>query len=766
MHTCIKISLMHTHRPIPTTPTQHQIVEYYSSYTRRAKDAIAMIIDQPLPSLHVQTDLWSVPVTRTDLLGFYITFLNKNMDAEAHLLAARHFLPTPTMKAKGAELLLLYAEDIAEQYGFSLHQHVFSFTTDAGSNIRKFASSSVDRSKRIKEIRAHLAELKERAEGVDSDDEFAEMEEEAAAALADLEAELEAVAELLEALGPRPFWMWCKCHEAHLSCVDGTGIDIMDSKKTGSNPEMQDMVQQMVDFSNSVNSSTVLRMVFEAAQLADLGRTPKLRSVVKQRWASLAKLMKRIWQSLKPIEAAVREQKVDASQFLFLAKEGKALLLELYSIIKPVADYIERSQASMARTRRPVIVAAQWDLVGLRTGVLNVDEPLVIIDPDTDQPLKKKEKKDGQVVEVVDEREQWRLSDVAQRVRRLLADGFDKRGLKAQYTTVEYYHRSADMAMFLYPAMADLSYIDDMVELYGVSSLTAISIKLDVERRVERMVELAIKRERKAKAAAASTTPAPATRIVNPFKRVPTPKASAAHFLKLGLLRKKGGAGARAAGGNQERDAAVVAREIVAQYKKDAAEAAAVPEAFVAECPPDHVNDWWKTQPEGPLKAVARAVLGQAASSAPLENSFSTGSDICTRRRAGLAPERVEMLLVNGLMRRIITLTPDDVEQIPEDEIDKHLPARFTRKELITDLEAFGKDLLRAAEEATGEEDEGPLEFVEDLELLAPWSSLAAWGVGELDLDRIDAEMGMGDLNLDRIYAEEREEEGGAAPSK
>lgn len=672
--------------------------------------------------------------------------MNKDMDAEAHLLAARQFLPTPTMKAKGGDLLLLYTEDIAKQYGFSLHQQVFSFTTDAGSNIKKFASSLVDRSKRIEEIRARVAELKQRAESVDSEDEFEEEEE--GAELAELEAELEAVAELLEALGAVPFWMWCKCHEAHLSCIDATGFDLSDSKKTNTHPAMQQLVQQMVDFTNVVNSSTVLRMAFEAAQLAAAGRKEKVRSVVKQRWASLAKLIQRIWRNLKAIDAAVKEQKLDANKFFFLKKEGKALLLELYSIIKPVADYIERSQASMARTRRPVIVAAHYDLIGLRVGVLNENKPLVIIDPGTDQPLKKKETVDREQREVVDEREQWRLSDVARGVRRLLAAGFDKRGLKAQYTAVDYYQRSADIAMFLYPATADLKYIDHIAEVYNVPRRTAIRIKMEVESSVQRMVELAITRERKAKAAAAAaatTTPAPATRIVNPYKREAPPKASAAHYLRLGLLGE-GGAGARAAGRGEEPSAAEVAREIVEQYKKNAADEGP-PAAFMAACPPDHVNEYWKRQPEGPLKAVARAVLGQAASSAPLENAFSTGSDICTRRRAGLAPERVEMLLVNSLMRRIITLTPDDVEKIPQDEIDQHLPARFTREKLITDLAAFGKDVLRAAEQVDGEEADGPLYFVEDLELLAPWSSLAAWGVGELDLDEIAAEengMGMG----------------------
>lgn len=175
-----------------------------------------------------------------------------------------------------------------------------------------------------------------------------------------------------------------------------------------------------------------------------------------------------------------------------------------------------------------------------------------------------------------------------------------------------------------------------------------------------------------------------------------------------------------------EKTPAQEAEEILDAFKEQARKLRTT--SFMADFPPEKVGEWWKMQEEGPLKAVARAVLGQCPSSAPLENSFSTAADITTRRRSGMDPGRVEMLLVCNIMRRHLHKFPiDDIKDIPRENVNDFLPSRFTRDDLKTQLEAFTAVIETAREEEDGAEDE-----VEDL---AGWSSLAEWGIEELDVD-------------------------------
>ena len=724
------------------------MAEYYDTYTGIAKDSIAALIaKRHLPFLHLQIDLWSTPVTREDALGVYVTYLDENMNAQAHLLAARHVRPTPELKTKGADLLLMYLEDVAKQYNFDLLQHVFSMTTDAGGNIRRLAEKLLDRRARISAIEQLLA-----GEIVESDEEDEEGEMGVAAARRAAERKAledeQAALEELVAVGDKVYWMWCKCHQAHLACVDAAGVDLMDSKRAPTNPEMQKLVLELVDFVNAVNSRTGLKIAYEATLLAEAGRKEKMRTVVKQRWGSLAELLRRVLKNLKAIKSACAGVGVSCP-----FGNKKAELQEVYSIIAPVANYIQRAQASMARTRRPVIVASHFDLVGLRNGALNKDQPLGLLDAETGAALMEEVEvqvdgeKTNQRRPITREHEQ--LSAVAQKVRELLAKGFDSRGLKAQYTHVEWYQRSADMAMVLYPPMASLDYICKLGAIYNASPAVVARIKADVKARVVEMLELHIKRERAAKTASVGPTRASACqpRVLKAFQKKATPKASASHYLALGLLPSRPAATTAEGCGRQQRSAAEEAHDIFEKYMKEATALDA--EAFCAEYPPDHVNEYWKQRPDGPLKAVARCILGQGASSAPLENVFSTGRDFCSRRRSSLAPHLIEMLLVCALMRRFVSLTPDDVNEIPKEDIQQHLPGRFTREELITDLKAFGDHLMRLAKEAEGEEgeewewDDGNMD--DRLDLMAPWSSLAEWGVEDLDLDRIDEEeLGLG----------------------
>lgn len=101
-------------------------MEYYATYMERARKAIALAVAEPIPCLHLQFDVWTTPRTQEDLFGVYVIFIDKKMEPHAYLLAARQFRPTPELRSKGAEFLLKYLEDVAQQFGFDLLRHVLS----------------------------------------------------------------------------------------------------------------------------------------------------------------------------------------------------------------------------------------------------------------------------------------------------------------------------------------------------------------------------------------------------------------------------------------------------------------------------------------------------------------------------------------------------------------------------------------------------------------------------------------------------------------
>ena len=80
--------------------------------------------------------------------------------------------------------------------------------------------------------------------------------------------------------------------------VDAAGVDLSESKKQPTNPIMQKLVLDLLEFVNAVNSRTTFKIAYEAALLASVGRKEKMRTVVKQRWAALAALLGRVLKNL------------------------------------------------------------------------------------------------------------------------------------------------------------------------------------------------------------------------------------------------------------------------------------------------------------------------------------------------------------------------------------------------------------------------------------------------------------------------------------
>ena len=117
------------------------MAEFYATGIAHVKKIIAdEVLSAPIPSASMQADVWTAPRSRADYMGVSITFLDRFFETHSYLLAAREFRPTPELSAKVADLLLAYTEDVAAQFGIDLYQHVFTFTTDAGSNFKRGAS--------------------------------------------------------------------------------------------------------------------------------------------------------------------------------------------------------------------------------------------------------------------------------------------------------------------------------------------------------------------------------------------------------------------------------------------------------------------------------------------------------------------------------------------------------------------------------------------------------------------------------------------------
>lgn len=679
------------------------MAEFYATGIAHVKKIIAdEVLSAPIPSASMQADVWTAPRSRADYMGVSITFLDRFFETHSYLLAAREFRPTPELKSKGAELAHLYLEDVAAQFDVDLYQHVFSFTTDAGSNMKRMVGELLDRCMYLQKMD-------------------------------DQDPRRAAVDELIDAMGTHLLWEWCKCHMLHLGCVDGAGISIKDSKRTNTNPLADALLAGVLEVVNGLNRKSQAKELFEAAQqtsvLAGTGRTVKLRSVVKQRWAAIAILLSRVLVFFDEIDKAWYAATGQPCPF----KENKEELLEIYSIIQPVAALITKCQAPMTKGGFPRAVQSHLGLITLRLGALNSNKPLTLLDPATGAPATEtlNERR------VVKRRSHAQLSAVAQSVRSLIAEGIDKRGLRAQYSDPSYKQRATDMAMLLYVPSTSLDYMEVMAELYGVDAGVTLELQAGVELSVKRMVELVIKRQRKAKAAAAAAaradegerSAASSTRLAPLFKKQKQMAPLAQDAVSMGLL-SLGGGGAARAGVGEERSPAAEAQVLLDKYKERAAELATP--AFVAEYPPEAVGMWWRQQPDDALKAVARAVLGQCPSSAPLENYFSTAADIATRRRASLDPCRVEMLLVCNVLRRHLKRFPlHDIMTIAEDKVADFLPSRFTRDELKKQLELFGQ-LLEEGTAGQDQEDDG----ADQVQELAGWSSLAdEWDIEGLDLE-------------------------------
>lgn len=676
--------------------------------------------------MHLQVDVWSSNLNREDMLGVYGTFLDRNFHSHAYLLAARPFRPTPTLGSKGSDLAFAYEEDVTKEFGIDLHQHVFSHTTDGAANMQRLCTVLMDRATRLQQLK--------------------EKDEEERALLEELQA----------FMGDKPLWEWCKCHLGHLACVDGTGVSIKESKRVDA-PEAAaaaELLGAVLAVVNAINRKDKGKIIFEAAQV-DAGRTQvqKLRSVVKQRWASLAILLERILLHFDDIKGTCGRLDVDCG-----FRDQEEDLREVYSIVKPVASYINLCQSSMVRGPhgRPRAVAAHVALIDLRCRALNVKEPLVLLDPKTGAAA---QEEGGDVVK----REHDKLSYTARQVRRLLAYGFDKRGLEEQYTSPSYTQRATDLAMFMYPGSASLDYIGLMGKVFETADEDVLEIKADVETRVVNMVALAITRRRRsmakskekggsggggsgARASRAGSSASAPSGGVRKKAKLSQLSASAQGLVSLGLFSIGGADGAEEEEEEQQRqqpeepDAREVAEGLVEEYKELAA-AAIKDKNFIATYPPEGVGEWWrkqKTKFKGERRAlldVAQAVLGQAPSSAPLENAFSAAADIMTRRRAGLDSFRVEMLLVCNIARRIMPLPVDSIPAIPTtEEVNRVLPGRFTREELKTQLQAFSGYARGAGAAAVCDAEEEELSEREELQLLQGWSSLAAWGLEHLDL--------------------------------
>ena len=129
--------------------------------------------------------------------------------------------------------------------------------------------------------------------------------------------------ELIDAMGSNAFWMWCNCHMAHLAYVDATGVSVKDSKRTSTNPEAADHVRGPAGAGGEG----------PGAEAALDGEAEVSLSPI---------LLSRVLQHLDAIKATCGRAGFECSFW----KQEEALV-EIYSIVQPVANFINLCQASM-----------------------------------------------------------------------------------------------------------------------------------------------------------------------------------------------------------------------------------------------------------------------------------------------------------------------------------------------------------------------------------------------------------------------------------
>ena len=446
-------------------------------------------------------------------------------------------------------------------------------------------------------------------------------------------------------------WDWCLSHLLNCALVEafGTSVDPALSK----NRDVRDIFARAKRSIEYVNKSHPAQVCLDEVQREHGESSLQLLSDVPQRWKSTVNLLERlllIWKEVRLMYSRMDKP--------FVIEADHTLLVQLYSMMFPIADLMTSAQGSSV-PEGPRIVTL---LSIARQKVLNLLSPLEVFDPALPEASRR--------TVVAHEN----LHPTAQETRKFLLEAIDKRFFQ-RYGDLAKRSGMLDLCCFLYPPLRALQYIRFLLPVDCVNAnVLEATIRTNTEKEIRR---LAMKVAAKVVPIAAEGAPlrgavAAASTGSSAGSRAASARSSMEFFSLL--------AGTPAEVPLAEPVPAVVTADTMVDeemrlYKERHVSIASLPVE-------DSLRFWRENKSSFPiLSKVARAVFGFAISAAGIERDFSVGGNCLTRKRGKLDEAIVEMMLFLKVNKKDIPPV-DGVQTLTNHVMLKtQLPARFCTKQ-------------------------------------------------------------------------------------
>ena len=446
-------------------------------------------------------------------------------------------------------------------------------------------------------------------------------------------------------------WDWCLSHLLNCALVEafGTSVDPALSK----NRDVRDVFARAKRSIEYVNKSHPAQVCLDEVQREHGESSLQLLSDVPQRWKSTVNLLERlllIWKEVRLMYSRMDKP--------FLIEADHTLLVQLYSMMFPIADLMTSAQGSSV-PEGPRIVTL---LAVARQKVLNLLSPLEVYDPALPEASRR--------TVVAHEN----LHPSAQETRILLLEAIDKRFFQ-RYGDLAKRSGMLDLCCFLYPPLRALQYIRFLLPVDCPNAhLLEHTIRTNTEKEIRR---LAMKVAAKVVPIAAEGAPLRGS-VAAGSTGSSSGSRAASHRSSMEFLSLLVGTPAEVP--VAEHVPAVVTADTMVDeeirlYKERHVSIASLPVE-------DSLRFWRENKSSFPILAkVARAVFGFAISAAGIERDFSVGGNCLSRKRGKLDEAIVEMMLYLNVNKKDIP-TVDVVQTLTNHVMLKtQLPARFCTKQ-------------------------------------------------------------------------------------
>lgn len=404
---------------------------------------------------------------------------------------------------------------------------------------------------------------------------------------------------------------------------------------------------------------------------------PKLVSAVPQRWSGVCSLLEAIIVNWDAIDAmySIEGKKNPLA-------EWRSEIAELYSLIKPCAEFVVECQ----QTTVPTGQAAVLGLAALKLSTLNLKEPLDILTPQRKLPARGTGEPAcagrGEQNASSEPRDHVALSPVCRRTRDLLLAALNQRWFDRRYGSEEDEGTGLlfDMQNLLHPTTADLVYVDRLADTEAraaqvkqkiVDKVVALAVKLAQEAAKEEADDRASPPEKRKREAdppgGGRTHQAPLQNGGGSDKQV----ATAAKWGKLGLYHKVDTT-------SEPPPPPALEQQVADELAKLRASSAG---SLMAELSCGGILSWWKKWAfKFPLLSrVARVVFGAPASAGMLERDFGGAVRSLNSSRSRTDAAYVEMILFLHGNLDLIPVNIPKLDADGENGVQCKIPGRLMR---------------------------------------------------------------------------------------